>query len=187
MQPKYLIAFALGMECLSLYAFTSFDTGISFWDSAIGRAWQAFPIPFLFIPLTAAAYVGLPRQQDRPGVRQLNVFRNLGGTIGISSMQTLLAQREQFHQSHLVERLNPLNPNYTSALATLRGALVGRLGPAAAEQGGDGHAVPAGGDAGGHAVLQQTCSTASRSSWAWSSPCLPAEGRAKGQASAGAK
>ena len=134
-QPKYLIAFALGMECLSLYAFTSFDTGVSFWDSAIGRGWQAFPIPFLFIPLTAAAYVGLSPSKTDQASAQLNVFRNLGGTIGISSMQTLLAQRQQFHQSHLVERLNPLNPNYTAALATMRAALVGRVGAAQADRG----------------------------------------------------
>ena len=134
-QPKYLIAFALGMECLALYAFTTFNTGISFWDSAIGRAWQAFPIPFLFIPLTAAAYVGLPASKTDQASAMLNVFRNLGGTIGISSMQTLLAQREQFHQSHLTETLNPLNPNYTSALATMQAALSGPLGPAEAERG----------------------------------------------------
>ena len=134
-QPKHLIAFALAVECLSLLGAATFNTDISFWDAALGRAWQAFAIPFLFIPLTAAAYVGLAPEKTNQASAMLNVFRNLGGTIGISSMQTLLAQREQFHQAHLVENLNPLNPVYVSTLTQLRGALVGPLGPAAADQG----------------------------------------------------
>ena len=53
----------------------------------------------------------------------MNVARNLGGTFGISGVQTLLAQRQQWHQSHMVERLNPLNPNYAAGLARTSQAL----------------------------------------------------------------
>jgi DHA2 family multidrug resistance protein len=49
----------------------------------------------------------------------MNVARNLGGTIGISTVQTLLAQREQFHQARLVEHLDPLFPNYRQGLGQL--------------------------------------------------------------------
>jgi DHA2 family multidrug resistance protein len=55
----------------------------------------------------------------------MNVARNLGGTLGISSVQTMLAQRTQWHQARLVENLNPLNPNYSSFLTDAAGRLVG--------------------------------------------------------------
>ena len=40
-------------------------------------------------------------------------------------MQTFLAQREQFHQSRLVEGLNPLNPNYQVQTADIAARLRG--------------------------------------------------------------
>ncbi|HEY6579446.1 MAG TPA: hypothetical protein VIY09_09000, partial [Rhizomicrobium sp.] len=55
----------------------------------------------------------------------MNVARNLGGTIGISTVQTLLARGEQIHQSRLVENLNPLNPNYVQATRQMTQALHG--------------------------------------------------------------
>lgn len=113
-QPRYLLGFALVVEALALWNLTLWNTDITFTDAAIGRVYQAIGLPFLFIPLTAAAYVGLKPSQTGQASAQLNVFRNLGGTLGISAVQTLLARRQQHHQAQLVENLNPLNPDYVS-------------------------------------------------------------------------
>ena len=62
----------------------------------------------------------------------MNVSRNLGGTFGISLVQTMLARREQVHQSQYVETLNPLNPELRErhrrahACADGPGAVAGR-------------------------------------------------------------
>ena len=134
-QPRWLIAFALAIEALALLNMCGLSTGLSFWDAAIARVWQAVGIPFLFIPLTSAAYVGLAPDKTSQASAMQNVFRNLGGTIGISTVQTVLAQREQFHQSRLVENLNPFNTNYVQAVGSNVNALTGRLGGPAASQG----------------------------------------------------
>lgn len=55
----------------------------------------------------------------------LNVARNLGGSIGISASQTMLASGLQRHQSDLVNGLNPLNPNYNDWLAKAGSAFGG--------------------------------------------------------------
>jgi DHA2 family multidrug resistance protein len=102
---------------------THLNTEISFWDAAAARMWQAIGIPFLFIPITNVAYVGLKPEENNQASALMNVTRNLGGTIGISTVQTLLAQRQQFHQSRMVETLDPLNPNYTQGLAQITDAL----------------------------------------------------------------
>jgi DHA2 family multidrug resistance protein len=52
------------------------------------------------------------------------VSRNLGGTFGISLVQTMLARQAQVHQSQYVETLNPLNPNYASAIDRATHALM---------------------------------------------------------------
>ena len=127
-QPRSLIAFAFVVEFFALINCTGLSTDLDFWDAAWARVWQAIGIPFLFLPLTTAAYVGLSPEKTNQASAMLNVMRNLGGTIGISSVQALLAQRAQFHQSRLVENLSPLNPNYTGATAGAGRALEGPLG-----------------------------------------------------------
>ena len=46
----------------------------------------------------------------------MNVARNLGGSIGISIANVVLAQRTQFHQSRLVENTIPSSPAFQSTL-----------------------------------------------------------------------
>jgi DHA2 family multidrug resistance protein len=99
------------------------STQISFTDAALARMWQAIGLPFLFVPITNVAYVGLRPEENNQASALMNVVRNLGGTIGISTVQTLLARRQQFHQSHYVETLNPLNPNYTQSIGRIAGVL----------------------------------------------------------------
>jgi DHA2 family multidrug resistance protein len=117
-QPRILMGIALIVEAAALWNMTRFTTDISFMTAAMGRVWQAIGIPFLFVPLTAAAFVGLPPHRTNQASAMLNVARNLGGSIGISLVQSLLARRQQVHQSRLVESINPLNLNYTDALDT---------------------------------------------------------------------
>jgi MFS transporter, DHA2 family, multidrug resistance protein len=42
--------------------------------------------------------------------------RNTGGSIGISLANNILAHREQFHQSRLIELINPSTTQYHAAL-----------------------------------------------------------------------
>ena len=131
-QPRWLIVFGLVVEVGALLTACGLDTDLSFWDASFARVWQAIGLPFLFIPVNSAAYVGLKENQTNQASAFLNVFRNLGGTIGISAAQTLIAQRQQFHQARMVEHLNPLNPNFTAGLDMQTQALAGPLGQAAA-------------------------------------------------------
>jgi MFS transporter, DHA2 family, multidrug resistance protein len=134
-QPRYLLGASLVIEALALWNMTRFSTGMALRDAALGRVWQMVGIPFLFVPLTNAAYVGLPPARTNQASAMLNVGRNLGGTIGISMVQALLSNRQQMHQSRLVEGLDPLNLNYADTLATMTQTLTAQgLSPAEASQ-----------------------------------------------------
>jgi DHA2 family multidrug resistance protein len=43
-------------------------------------------------------------------------MRNIGGSVGIAMMTTLLARRQQFHQSRLVEHIRPGQPHLSALL-----------------------------------------------------------------------
>lgn len=116
---RYLIGLALVIQGVALWNMSTLDTQISFGDAAMARLIQSVGLPFLFVPITSAAYVGLKPSDNNQASALLNVARNLGGTFGISLVQTMLSRREQIHQAQYGETLNPLNPNYRNGISQL--------------------------------------------------------------------
>jgi DHA2 family multidrug resistance protein len=79
------------------------DLLISFNAATWMRIWQYMPVGFLFVPLTMAAYVGLPAEKSNAAAGLINFVRNMGQSVGTSAVTTLLARRSQYHQSVLAE------------------------------------------------------------------------------------
>jgi MFS transporter, DHA2 family, multidrug resistance protein len=113
---RYLIGGALAIQAFAMWNMSTLNTQMSFENAAVARMIQALGLPFLFVPLTQLAYVGLKPEQNNQASALVNVARNLGGTFGIALVQTMLARRDQVHQAQYVESLNPLNANYVSGL-----------------------------------------------------------------------
>ncbi|QBM75700.1 DHA2 family efflux MFS transporter permease subunit [Sphingomonas sp. AAP5] len=122
---RLLLFPALLVQAFALWNMTHLNADITFLDAGVARLYQAMGLPFLFVPISAVAYVGLPQNKTAQASSMLNVARNLGGSIGISASQTLLASGLQRHQSELVNGLSPLNPNYNEWLAKAGGAFGG--------------------------------------------------------------
>jgi DHA2 family multidrug resistance protein len=113
---RLVIAASLLVEAISFWNMTHLSTGMDFKHAALARTIQLIPLPFLFVPIQSAAYVGLKPSDSNQASALMNVSRNLGGSFGISLVQTLISQREQAHQARMVETLNPLNPIYRQAI-----------------------------------------------------------------------
>jgi DHA2 family multidrug resistance protein len=115
-QPKYLMAFGLFILALAMWHLTSLPPDASFDFFSWARAYQMIGMPFLFVPITTASYADLPPDKTNQASALMNVARNLGGSIGISLANVVLVQREQFHQSRLVENTVPSSPVFHSTL-----------------------------------------------------------------------
>src|ERR1700693_979139 len=114
--PRYLMMFGLSMLSFSLFHMTSFDLGVDFHTVTMARVYQAMGLAFLFVPINTTAYSGLQRDKNNAASGLMNLARNIGGSVGISVVTTLLARRTQFHQVRLVENLSAANPQFRSAL-----------------------------------------------------------------------
>jgi MFS transporter, DHA2 family, multidrug resistance protein len=115
-QPKYLMTIGMAIVAISLWHMTTLAPDASFSYFSWARVYQTIGLPFLFIPITAASYTGLPPNQTNQASSLINVARNVGGSIGISLATTMLAQRAQFHQERLSEALYPASLQYQSTL-----------------------------------------------------------------------
>jgi len=116
---RLLLFPAFAVQALSFWLLSQFSLQSTFWDAVQARFVISIGLPFLFIPITNAAYVGLPPGQSDKVSAMLNFFRNLGGAFGISLCQTLLARRTQMHQDRMTEGLNGLNPVFSDAVDRL--------------------------------------------------------------------
>jgi MFS transporter, DHA2 family, multidrug resistance protein len=73
-------------------------------------------LPLLFLPITTASYDGVPPDKTNQASALINVARNLGGSMGVALVQIVLAQRQQFHQSRLVEHVALSDVGYQQAI-----------------------------------------------------------------------
>jgi DHA2 family multidrug resistance protein len=119
-QPKYLIALGAVIVAYGMYMLTSIDADSSFNYFAISRMVVGLGLPLLFIPITVASYDGIPAGKTDQASALINLARNFGGSIGVSLSQTVLAQREQFHQSRLSEQIGDWNPLYYQTLRSAK-------------------------------------------------------------------
>lgn len=115
-QPKYLIMFGAAVAALSMWHMTGLTGDISYGYAALARIYLAIGLPFLFLPVTTASYDGVPPEKTNQASALINVARNIGGSIGVAMAQTLLAQRQQFHQSRLIEHAAPSDLGYQQTI-----------------------------------------------------------------------
>ena len=71
---------------------------------------------FLFIPINVTAFYFIPKEKINNATGIINLARNVGGSVGIASVATLLARRAQVHQAMLVSHLTPLDAPYRAAV-----------------------------------------------------------------------
>lgn len=71
---------------------------------------RAMGQPLIMIPLSSVATAGLPASQAGSASGLFNMMRNLGGSIGIAAIATLLTNRQQFHSNRLGEAVSIYSP-----------------------------------------------------------------------------
>jgi DHA2 family multidrug resistance protein len=90
------------------------------------RVFIALGLPFLFIPINTLCYAGMPQEKYNEVSGLTALMRNLGGSVGISFVTTLLARLSQKHLAFLTPHAAAGNPAYDSMRGGLAGAWVQR-------------------------------------------------------------
>jgi len=115
-QPKYMMLAGLLITAGAMYHLTTFDTQVSFSYMAWARVYQCVGLPLFFLSLNNLAYGNLPPGKSNNASALLNLWRNLGGSVGISLAVTLLERRAQLHQDRLVSNITPYSPGFIQKL-----------------------------------------------------------------------
>jgi DHA2 family multidrug resistance protein len=78
---------------------------------------QGFGLGLVFVPLSALTFSTLQPALRADGTATYSLMRNIGSSIGISLIQTMMTRNTQVAHSDLVTHVNPYNPALQSMLA----------------------------------------------------------------------
>ena len=126
---RYLAAFGFTMLVITFrYAAAVTNLQMSFAEASWLRVVQMFPLPFCFISITTAAYVGMPREQSNQVAGLINFVRNIGGSILIAITNAQVTSRSMWHEQHLQQSMMPGTIAYDQHVKTLAGFLGNSFG-----------------------------------------------------------
>ncbi len=128
---RVVVGFGIALFAAScaMNAFMTPDTAIDQlkWSQLV----RALGQPFIISPLSQMATVGIAPAQAGTASAIFNMARNLGGSVGIAGLGTLVEGREHFHFSIIAETLSRASVRLTERLQALAHVLGGD-GPATA-------------------------------------------------------
>jgi DHA2 family multidrug resistance protein len=110
--PRVLIACGclITIGVMFVFAGLNSDTGSDqfYWP----LIWRGFGTVVMFLPLSIATLGSLPKKDVASGSGFFSLTRQLGGSIGIAAITTLVAKLQFVHRAQLVYDISDLNPAY---------------------------------------------------------------------------
>jgi DHA2 family multidrug resistance protein len=88
------------------------------------------PIPFCFISITTAAYVGMPQEESNQVSGLINFVRNIGGSILIALTNAQVTSRATWHQQHLQNAMTSASIAFQQQTQALTGYFGSTFGTA---------------------------------------------------------
>jgi DHA2 family multidrug resistance protein len=80
----------------------------------------------MFLPLSMAALGSIPKQDVGAATAFYNLMRQLGGSVGVAMLSTLLGSRATFHRIVVVDHLSVTDPNVQARVAGMAAGLVAK-------------------------------------------------------------
>ena len=109
-QPRYLLAFGFLVNAYALWWMSGFSLYITPWYVFFWGVIQGFGLGFVFVPLTTAGFSSLSAARRTEAAGVYNLLRNVGSSVGISIVATLLERNTQINHASIAAAVNPFNP-----------------------------------------------------------------------------
>jgi len=127
---RRLAAFGFIVFSLGAFLFSQLSLQMARINLLTPNLISGFGAGFIFVPLTTVGMATLRNDQIGNAAGIQNLVRNLGGSVGISFVSTMLERFAQAHQAFMTGRISALNPVYLQESGRLQGLLQSRFSPA---------------------------------------------------------
>jgi DHA2 family multidrug resistance protein len=105
MNPKTIAVFGVIILGYAGFLMSHFNLDADFVTIFWPRAIMGVGMGMIFIPMTTLTLSAIRKEEMGNATSIFNLVRNLGGSLGVAFVTTMLSSRSQFHQSRLVDHL----------------------------------------------------------------------------------
>jgi MFS transporter, DHA2 family, multidrug resistance protein len=116
MDNRWLIAFGFALFGAASLWFGEVNLSIGQWSFLWAILISGFGSGCVFVPLSTTAMAFLKNEEIGNASGLYNLFRNIGGSIGISVVNTIVSRHEQVHRNELAGSLNAARPSVRGAV-----------------------------------------------------------------------
>jgi MFS transporter, DHA2 family, multidrug resistance protein len=131
---RFLIGLGMGVLAFSSFMLGNLTLDIGMGSVVVPNVVYGVALGFLFVPLSTAAMGTLSNEQMGNATGIYNLMRNIGGSVGISLVTTMLARSAQTHQAYMTSHVTVYDPEFQQRVATVAAALANQVGAVAAKQ-----------------------------------------------------
>jgi DHA2 family multidrug resistance protein len=121
--PRLVVAAGFALTALAAWQMTNFDLQMGISSIVWSGFAQGVGVSFVFLPVASLAFATLKPALRNEGTSVFSLMRNMGSSIGISIVVTLVTRNTQIAHSSLAGHVSYYNPamhSITGALPTLR-------------------------------------------------------------------
>jgi len=126
MDARTLLAVGFGFGGMTLYWFAKLDLTAGYWDYFWPQLIQGACFGLLFVPITTATMDPIPNEKMGNATSIFNLMRNVGGSVGIATTQTLLSRGRQRHINILGSHVSAYDPLVQERMRQIQGTLTAR-------------------------------------------------------------
>jgi DHA2 family multidrug resistance protein len=124
--PRKLVGLGLILGAYSLFWFSWLNLDAGYWDLFWPQFLQGFSLGLLFVPLTTVTMGAISRVEMGNAASMFNLMRNVGSSIGIAVVTTILTRRRIFHAETLSAHLSPYSTATMDRVHQLQAYFVSR-------------------------------------------------------------
>jgi DHA2 family multidrug resistance protein len=116
-----LVGMLLFLLFTQLMSGFSLSSGLD--DFLLPNLIRGIGLSLLFVPITTLALQDVPADEMGQATGLNNMMRQLGGSLGIAVITTIISSRMALHRAHLIEHISPYSPQFNDRFNALVAAL----------------------------------------------------------------
>src|SRR5215813_4045250 len=121
---RKLLSVGLIGGALTLFAFSSINLQMGYWDIFWPQFFQGLSMGLIFVPLTTITMSLIAREEMGNATSLFNLMRNLGGSVGIAAIATMLSRNTQQWYNILGSHITQFDAQARLLLDRIRGGFI---------------------------------------------------------------
>ena len=121
---RKLLSVGLVGGAITLFQLGSLNLQVGYWDIFWPQFFQGLAMGLIFVPLTTVSMSLIPREEMGNATSLFNLMRNLGGSVGIAVIATMLSRNTQSQYNILGTHVSAFDARTRMLLEQMRGAFI---------------------------------------------------------------